>query len=102
VLATLQKPMGRQISICRRFTACQRCSLRTPIPFESVSYRSALAVKPPSGTRRLIPGGLFREPRFIQGTKRKTLPVWDENGRQIGNIDEKGIHYYPSIGFIDV
>jgi hypothetical protein len=45
---------------------------------------------------KYIPGGLFREPRFIPGTKRKSLPLTDERGNEIGYIDEEGVHQYPS------
>ncbi len=43
---------------------------------------------------RYIPGGFFRSPRFIPGTERRTLPLYEGN-REIGLIDEEGIHYYP-------
>ena len=43
---------------------------------------------------KLIDGGLFSEPRFIPGTKRSSLPIMDEQGRNIGYIDEKGVHRY--------
>jgi hypothetical protein len=39
---------------------------------------------------KLIPGGLFREPRFKPGTERKTLPFY-ENGVRKGYVDENGI-----------
>lgn len=45
---------------------------------------------------RYIPGTLFREPRFIPGTERKTLPFY-ENGIPNGYIDETGIHRYRTI-----
>jgi hypothetical protein len=43
---------------------------------------------------KYIPGSLFREPRFIPGTQRQTLPLTDERGRNIGYIDEAGVHRY--------
>ena len=43
---------------------------------------------------RLIPGTLFRENRFIAGTKRKTLPLWNADHGLVGWIDESGEHYY--------
>lgn len=42
-------------------------------------------------------GNLISEPRFIPGTKRKTLPLYSEefgDRREIGFIDEKGVHYH--------
>jgi hypothetical protein len=47
---------------------------------------------------KYIPGTLTRSPRFIPGTKRKTLPVYsdDEHGVRLetGWVDEDGVHYY--------
>jgi len=44
---------------------------------------------------RLIPGSLFREPRFIPGTKRKKLPYTNLLGNEIlGYVDEDGVHFY--------
>jgi hypothetical protein len=44
---------------------------------------------------KYIPGGLFKEPRFIPGTERNRLPLTDESGSEIGYIDEEGVHEYP-------
>jgi len=47
---------------------------------------------------KYIPGSLLSEPRFIPGTERKSLPlVREEDGVQIGWIDEKGVHKYTRI-----
>jgi hypothetical protein len=46
---------------------------------------------------KYIPGSLFRDPRFIPGRKRQTLPLFiDDHGvpREAGWIDEKGVHYH--------
>ena len=46
---------------------------------------------------KYIPGTLFSEPRFIPGTKRKTLPLIKyELGvpYEAGWIDEKGVHHH--------
>ncbi len=46
---------------------------------------------------RYIPGTLLREPRFIPGKQRTTLPlITHPNGvpHEAGWIDEKGVHYY--------
>jgi hypothetical protein len=45
---------------------------------------------------RYIPGTLFREPRFIPGTQRRTLPLY-EGGLPTGYIDESGVHRYPGL-----
>jgi hypothetical protein len=47
---------------------------------------------------KYIPGSLFSQPRFIPGKQRKRLPVYDEwHGlrREIGWVDEKGVHHDP-------
>jgi hypothetical protein len=41
----------------------------------------------------LIPGKLFRQSRFIPGTNRSSLPLYNENGL-VGWVDEDGEHYY--------
>src|SRR3954468_15936642 len=43
---------------------------------------------------RYIPGGLFWQPRFIPGTERQSLPLYDENYFRIGDVDEDGVHRY--------
>ena len=46
---------------------------------------------------RYVPGGLFREPRFIPGTERSRLPLFREDygvPQEVGWIDEQGVHYY--------
>jgi hypothetical protein len=46
---------------------------------------------------KYIPGSLFREPRFIPGKKRSSLPLMiDDHGVSVeaGWIDEKGVHRY--------
>jgi hypothetical protein len=51
---------------------------------------------------KYIPGGPFREPRFIPGTHRETLPVFDELFIfKLGWVDENGIHYYKKGGIGD-
>ena len=45
-----------------------------------------------------IRGSLTTPPRFIPGSKRKTLPIYDDYygvPREIGYVDEEGPHYYP-------
>ena len=47
---------------------------------------------------KYIPGSLLSEPRFIPGTERQTLPlIREEDGTEIGWIDEKGVHKYTPI-----
>jgi len=47
---------------------------------------------------KYIPGSLLSEPRFIPGTERKTLPlIREEDGIEIGWIDEMGVHRYTPI-----
>ncbi len=46
-----------------------------------------------------VPGSLLSEPRFIPGSKRKSLPLIEyRNGipYDTGWIDEKGVHHYSS------
>lgn len=43
---------------------------------------------------RYIPGGLFREPRFIPGTHRRQLPIYNDWNQETGYIDENGVHRY--------
>jgi predicted NUDIX family NTP pyrophosphohydrolase len=50
---------------------------------------------------RYIPGSLLKEPRFIPGKQRQSLPlIGYKNGipREEGWIDEKGVHHYPVLG----
>jgi hypothetical protein len=47
---------------------------------------------------KFVPGSLLRQPRFIPGTKRQRLPLFeDRHGvpHEAGWIDEDGVHYYP-------
>ena len=44
---------------------------------------------------RYIPGGLFRDPKFIPGSKRSTLPLYKSDGSGCGYIDEDGPHWEP-------
>ena len=49
---------------------------------------------------RYIPGSLLREPRFLPGTERDSLPLFEIDPRsgiesESGYIDEMGIHRYP-------
>jgi hypothetical protein len=44
-----------------------------------------------------IPGSLLREPQFIPGARRKSVPLYiNDRGiaREVGWIHEKGVHYY--------
>lgn len=46
---------------------------------------------------KYIPGTLFREPRFIPGTKRKSLPLIRYKygiPYEGGRIDENGVHHF--------
>jgi RHS repeat-associated protein len=40
---------------------------------------------------RYVPGNLFREPRFIPGTERKSIPLIDDNGFIIGEVGKHGV-----------
>lgn len=42
---------------------------------------------------KYIPGHLFRSPRFIPGTRRKSIPIINGCGEEEGYIDEDGPHY---------
>jgi RHS repeat-associated protein len=42
---------------------------------------------------KYIPGSWFRDPRFIPGTSRETLPLYD-GYNEIGYVDEEGVHRY--------
>lgn len=47
---------------------------------------------------KYIPGGLFSGPKFIPGTQRSRLPLFDHQfgvSREVGWIDEHGVHYFP-------
>jgi hypothetical protein len=47
---------------------------------------------------RYIPGGLLSSARFIAGTQRRSVPITDWLGREIGYIDATGPHYSYPIG----
>ncbi|MDB5387986.1 MAG: wapA 3 [Planctomycetaceae bacterium] len=43
---------------------------------------------------KYIPGSLIRGPKFIPGTDRKQLPIFDKDFVPIGYVDEDGAHYF--------
>ena len=43
---------------------------------------------------KYMPGGIFCSPRFVPGTSRKTLPIFNQYGQQTGYVDENGIHEF--------
>jgi hypothetical protein len=83
----------------REFIAGPRKGDSEKISNQDVKRYTALAEKK---WGRYIPGGPFREPQFMPGTERKSLPLVevDENGfrRSAGWIDEKGVHRIEPIG----
>jgi hypothetical protein len=85
----VQKPWLR--SWRRKFVAGPRAGQTENITCEEANAHQAAA---DAKYGKLEGGGWFGEPRFIPGTERTRMELYDADGLPAGYIDEDGVHEY--------